>query len=133
MMKRTVVSLCLLFSAGAAHAENWVQQIDRPHRVYIDFDSIRHEDGLTSFLEKETFPNRVNTRLPPTYQQQVFFSQAVSQQIVNCKRLTVIRTETTLLDESGEVVARQRFDGASWGRVKEPWLYGALKNLCPSR
>ncbi|WP_429289875.1 hypothetical protein [Paraburkholderia sp. CI3] len=132
-MRKTIVSLCMLCSAIAAHAENWIQQVNRPHRIYIDFDSIRHEDGLTSFLEKETFPTPVNTRLPPTYQQQIFFSQAVSEQILNCERLTIMRTETTLLDESGEVVATQRFDGADWGRINEPWLYGALKKLCPAR
>lgn len=121
----------MLCSAIAAHAENWVQQADRPHRIYIDFDSIRHDDGLISFLEKETFPTRVSTRLPPTYQQQVFFTQAVSEQVLNCERLTIMRRATTLLDESGEVVARQRFDGAAWGRINAPWLYGALKTLCP--
>ncbi|MFK4447135.1 hypothetical protein ABH944_007418 [Caballeronia udeis] len=131
-MKKIIISLCLLCDAGVGHAENWVKQVDTPHLIYMDFDSLRYKDGLVSFLEKEAFPSRVSTRLPPTYQQQISFNQAVSLQILNCKLLTMTRIETRYLDVTGEVVATQQFDGSSWGPVRaDSWLNGALKNICP--
>lgn len=133
-MKKIAISLCLLYCASAVHAENWVKQADTPHLIYIDFDSLRYEDGLASFLEKEAFPTQVNTRLPPTYQQQIFFNQTVSLQILNCERLAVTRVETRYLDDTSKVVADQRFDGSNWGPVRaDSWLYGALKNICPAK
>lgn len=133
-MKETIISLFLLCGVGTVHAENWAKKVDTPHPIYIDVDSLRYNDGLLSFVEKEVFPIQVSTRLPPTYQQQIFFNQAVSQQIFNCERMTVTRIDTKYLDDMGEVVASQRFNGSSWGTVgADSWLYGALKNTCPAK
>ncbi|MEM5316979.1 surface-adhesin E family protein [Paraburkholderia sp. JHI869] len=132
-MKKTIINLCFLCAVSAAHAENWVERVATPHAIYIDLDSLRHQGELVSFLEKETFPVQMNTRLRPTYQEQIFFNQTVSLQIVDCQQLKGTRAETRYLGDSGELVYDQRFDG-TWTAIRtDSWMYGVTKEICPAR
>jgi hypothetical protein len=129
-VKSAIIGVCLLCAISAANAENWVKQVDAPHPIYIDFDSLRTVGESVSYMQRETFSQQANTRLPPTYEE-IFFSQVLTQQIVNCQLMTVTRVEAKFLDERGNVVA----DDTRRGTGRNPigpgsWAYGALKNIC---
>jgi hypothetical protein len=132
-MKKTIIGLCLLCGVSAANAENWVREVDVPHPIYIDFDSLRINSQSVSYIQKETFSQQANTRLPPKYEK-IFFNQVVSQKVVNCPLMIVTQVETLFLDEGGNVVGDDTRVGANRNPVgPDSWAYSVLKNICSSK